>query len=91
MYVHPELEKGRTRTWTLLDWEVDPITTAAVWWEWHVRLGREDGGSLAPKLYHEVRYEALVSEPAKECETLCDFLDLPYDDAMLKFHEAERR
>ncbi|HEX5914905.1 MAG TPA: sulfotransferase, partial [Rubrobacter sp.] len=38
-------------------WGEDPITTAAVWWEWHVRLGREDGGSLAPKLYHEVRYE----------------------------------
>ena len=52
-------------------WGVDPITTAAVWWEWHVRLGREDGGSLAPKLYHEVRYEALVSEPAKDMrETL---------------------
>ena len=68
-------------------WGVDPITTAAVWWEWHVRLGREDGGSLAPKLYHEVRYEALVSEPANECETLCDFLNLPYDEGMLRFHE----
>jgi hypothetical protein len=72
-------------------WGVDPITTAAVWWEWHVRLGREDGGSLAPKLYHEVRYEALVSEPAKECEKLCSFLDLPYDDAMLKFHEGREK
>jgi Sulfotransferase family len=72
-------------------WEEDPITTAAVWWEWHVRLGREDGGSLAPQLYHEVRYETLVSEPAKECETLCDFLDLPYDDAMLKFHEGRAK
>jgi hypothetical protein len=72
-------------------WAEDPITTAAVWWEWHVRLGREDGGSLAPKLYHEVRYEALVSEPAKECEKLCSFLDLPYDDAMLKFHEGRAK
>jgi Sulfotransferase family len=74
---------GRFSTWT-----EDPITTAALWWEWHVRLGREDGQLLAPKLYHEVRYEELVSEPAKECETLCSFLDLPYDDAMLKFHEG---
>jgi hypothetical protein len=72
-------------------WTEDPITTAALWWEWHVRLGREDGGSLAPKLYHEVRYEALVSEPAKECEKLCSFLDLPYDDAMLKFHEGRTK
>jgi hypothetical protein len=72
-------------------WEVDQVSTAAVWWEWHVRLGREDGGSLAPNLYHEVRYEELVSEPAKECENLCDFLDLPYDDAMLKFHEGRQK
>jgi hypothetical protein len=77
---------GRFSTWT-----EDPTTTAAVWWEWHVRLGREDGGSLAPKLYHEVRYEALVSEPAKTCERLCSFLDLPYDDAMLKFHEGRTK
>jgi hypothetical protein len=69
-------------------WEEDQVTTAALWWEWHVRLGREDGQSLAPKLYHEVRYEELVSRPAKECETLCDFLGIPYDDAMLKFHEG---
>ena len=72
-------------------WGVDPITTAAVWWEWHVRLGREDGGSLAPKLYHEVPYEALVSVPEDTCAALCDFLGLPYDDAMLKFHEGREK
>ena len=68
-------------------WKEDPTTTAAVWWEWHVRLGREDGGSLAPELYHEVRYEELVSRPAKTCETLCDFLGIPYDEGVFKFHE----
>jgi hypothetical protein len=68
-------------------WTEDPITTAAVWWEWQVRLGREDGGSLAPQLYNEVRYEELVSHPAKTRETLCDFLSIPYDEDILKFHE----
>jgi hypothetical protein len=68
-------------------WTEDPTTTAAVWWEWQVRLGREDGGSLPPQLYHEVRYEELVSRPAKTCEKLCDFLGLPYDEGILKFHE----
>jgi hypothetical protein len=38
-----------------------------------------------------VRYEALVSEPAKECEKLCSFLDLSYDDVMLRFHEGRER
>jgi hypothetical protein len=72
-------------------WGEDQVSTAAVWWEWHVRLGREDGGSLAPQLYHEVRYEELVSGPANTCEKLCDFLDLPYDDAMLRFHEGREK
>jgi len=72
-------------------WGEDQVTTAAVWWEWHVRLGREDGGSLAPQLYHEVRYEELVSRPAKECQKLCDFLGIPYDDAMLNFHEGRTK
>jgi hypothetical protein len=72
-------------------WGEDQVTTAALWWEWHVRLGQEDGGSLAPKLYHEVRYDALVSVPEETCAALCDFLGLPYDDAMLKFHEGRTK
>ena len=53
--------------------------TTAVWWEWLVRLGREDGMALGPDLYHEVVYESLVSDPVGECKRLCAFLDLPYD------------
>ena len=69
-------------------WGEDQVSTAALWWEWHVRLGREDGGSLAPHLYHEVRYEALVSAPEETCAALCHFLGIPYDEGMLKFHEG---
>jgi Sulfotransferase family len=72
-------------------WEEDPVSTTALWWKWNVTLGREDGAPLGSDLYHEVRYEALVSEPANECEKLCSFLDLPYDDAMLRFHEGRER
>ncbi len=72
-------------------WSEDPVTTVALWWEAYLHLGREAGASLDPGLYHEVRYEALVSEPAKECEKLCSFLDLPYDDAMLRFHEGRTK
>jgi hypothetical protein len=72
-------------------WGEDQVTTAALWWEWHVRIARGDGESLRPGLYHEVRYEELVSEPAKTCERLCAFLDLPYDDAMLKFHQGRTK
>ena len=69
-------------------WSEDPVSITALWWKWNVTLGREDGAPLGPDLYHEVHYEALVSEPANECKTLCDFLNLPYDEGMLRFHEC---
>jgi len=72
-------------------WAEDPAATTALWWKWNVRLGQEDGNPLGPDLYHEVRYEELVSEPAKACEALCSFLGLPYDEAMLLFHEGRER
>lgn len=69
-------------------YEEDRTTTVALWWERLVRLGREDGAPLEPRLYHEVRYEALVADPASECAALCSFLDVPYDEAMLHYHES---
>jgi sulfotransferase family protein len=76
---------------TFPTWREHPVATAALWWEWQVRLGREAGPSLGPQLYHEVRYEALVADSAGELEPLCAFLDLPLDEAMLRFHEGRER
>jgi hypothetical protein len=67
-------------------WAEDPVSTTASWWRWHVLLAQESGARLGDKLYYEVRYEALVADPDRECVALCNFLDVPYDDAMLKFH-----
>ena len=72
-------------------WSEDPITTAALWWTWHVRAAREKSQTLEPNLYYELRYESLVSHPADECARLCGFLGLPYDEAMLRFHEGHTR
>jgi Sulfotransferase family len=69
----------------------DDLSTIACWWEWLVRLGREDGEALGPPLYHEIRYESLVAEPAAECRRLCDFVGVAYDDRMLHFHEGRER
>jgi hypothetical protein len=70
-------------------WADDPVSTAAFWWEWHVRLGREAGPSLGPNLYHEIRYEALVSDPEATCKRLCSFLGFPYDEAMVDYQERK--
>jgi hypothetical protein len=72
-------------------WQDDPVTTTAIWWEWHVRLGREVGASLGPDLYHELRYESLVEDPEDQCRKLCEFLDVRFDEAMLRFHEGRTR
>ena len=69
-------------------WRDDPVSTAALWWEWQVRLGREAGGSLGPELYREVRYEELVADPAGTCRDLCAFLEIPWDERMPRFHEG---
>jgi hypothetical protein len=72
-------------------WEKHPVTTAALWWEWHVRKGLEDGRSLGPEYYYELRYEALIAHAEEESARLCDFLRLPSEESMLKFHEGRIR
>jgi hypothetical protein len=49
-------------------------------WRHHVETGRRAGKAL-PR-YVEVRYERLVRDPGTELARLCDFLQLPYDEAM---------
>jgi hypothetical protein len=46
---------------------------------------------LGPGLYHEMHYEDLVEDPERECKRLCEFLGVPYDDAMIRFAEGKTR
>jgi len=72
-------------------WNEDRVTTAALWWEWHVRLCRQAGAELPPNLYCEIRYEALVAQPEDACAALCKFLGVPYAPGMVRFHERPPR
>jgi hypothetical protein len=72
-------------------WDEHPVISAALKWEWNVRLGREAGQSLAPGLYCEMRYEALVHQPTEECARLCAFLNVPYDEHMVRFYEGRTK
>jgi hypothetical protein len=72
-------------------WIEDPVTTAAVWWKWRVRLAQEAGQALPPESYHELRYEEFVSHPEETCARLCAFLGVSYDEGMLRFHEGRTR
>jgi Sulfotransferase family len=44
----------------------------------------------APERFLRLRYEDLTADPKAELARVCDFLDLPFDPAMLRFHEAHR-
>ena len=40
---------------------------------------------VSPDRYIEIRYEDLVTEPRATLEQICEFLELPYDSAMLDY------
>jgi hypothetical protein len=69
-------------------WSDEPVLSAAWWWTDHVRRGRQRGLPLGPGLYFELRYEALVSNPANECARLCSFLGVEFEETMLLFHQG---
>jgi hypothetical protein len=69
-------------------WEEDPLSTAALWWEWQVRLGLEAGAEIGTSLYREVRYEALVADPEATCRSVCGFLGVPYSESMVRYNEG---
>jgi len=72
-------------------WAADPVATTALWWAWHVRSGIEGGRSIEGPGCHEVRFESLVERPREEARALCAFLDVPFQDAMLAYHEGRTR
>jgi Sulfotransferase family len=72
-------------------WRQDPVPTAALWWELHVRFARDAGARLEPSQNYELRYEELVADPAEEARALCSFLGLAYSEAMTRFHEGRTR
>lgn len=80
--------KYRPKPGDFAAWQEDRLSTAALWWELNVRRGRQAGKSLGSKLYYEMRYESLVSRPEVESAALCEFLEVPHTDAMLRFYEA---
>jgi hypothetical protein len=87
------IRDGRDVCSSVLDWKQppDPVATIARRWDERVRAGRMAGSRLGPGLYHELRYEALVTEPEQVCRALCEFLDVPYSERMLAFHEGREK
>ena len=54
---------------------------------WKRRINRARGQVPRIKHYVEVRYEDLVDDPESVLRTICEFIELPFDSAMLSYHE----
>ena len=58
----------------------------AQFWVGRITAARQQAQSLPH--YLEVRYEALVSEPERVLREICNYIALPFDPAMLAYHDA---
>ena len=58
----------------------------AQFWVRRITAARQQAAYLPH--YLEVRYEALVTEPERVLREICDFIALPFDPAMLAYHDA---
>lgn len=67
-----------------------PMETVAERWVKKVTKAREDARHLNG--YIEVRYEDLVRDTEAELRRVCDFLELPWEESLLRYYErAEER
>lgn len=54
---------------------------------WKRRINRARRQVRRLEYYVEVRYEDLVRDPEQALRKICEFIELPYDPAMLDYHE----
>lgn len=66
----------------------DDLESQARFWVQEIEQARVQGKSVN---YVEVRFEDLVTRPADTLTELCDWLDLPFDPAMLDYHIGASR
>jgi len=86
------IRDGRDVALSLLgvSWGPSTVEDAAVRWTTQIRRARRKARSLPH--YTEVRFEGLVADPEPVVRRVCEFVQLPFEPAMLSYHEgaAER-
>jgi hypothetical protein len=80
---------GRDVALAFMDADFGPESAAhlALHWRLRVERGRQAGASLGPARYLEVHYEELVAQPEPVLRTICEFIELDYDDSMLGYQK----
>jgi hypothetical protein len=85
-FVHV-IRDGRDVALSVLDRTVRDLTAADVAKRWRKKItkAREDAPQL--EYYTEIRYEDLILDTEPVLRKVAEFIDLPWDDAMLSYHE----
>lgn len=90
-FVHV-IRDGRDVALSVLDRTVRELTAADIAGRWQKKITKARDDS--PKLDHytEIRYEDLVLDTEPVLRRVCEFVELPWDEALLSYHErsAER-
>ena len=66
-----------------LDWGPNRMADAAPWWATHVAMGLALEARHGTSTVRTVRFEDLVQQPHDTLRSLCDFLEISYDPAMV--------
>jgi hypothetical protein len=67
--------------------QMEDLWDAAVYWRRFVKRGRKAGAELGPARYCELRYEDLLDEPEQTLRSMSEFLELEFDESMLRYFE----
>ena len=90
-FVHV-IRDGRDVALSVLDRTVRDLTAGVVAKRWQKKITKARGDS--PQLHHyiEIRYEDLILDTEPVLRSVCEFIELPWDDGLLSYHErsAER-
>lgn len=71
-------------------WNRDTLPEQA--WTWRSYVERMNHYRAAyPDRFYDLRYEDLITNPKRELRAVCDFLAMPFEPAMLAFHQQEDR
>src|SRR5436190_6536233 len=75
-----------------VSWGPDDVAESGRKWVAELQKARRRARRLLPGTYMEARYEDLVADPGSVLRRVSDFVELPWDDAMLSYHQrAEER
>lgn len=76
-------------SWRQVPWTNGSLAADAEVWRKYMAAARKRAPHDPARIL-TLRYEALVARPEAELRALCGFLGLPFDEAMLAFHDSRR-